>query len=129
MPEPWGNGVAREQHRVFLKLKRAIAKRVKRGVYEGMETADQQRLKDYDPLVELAVIANDPETHTPLRIMAHVKVAEYVYGSLKAPEVQAALAAQNITVQIAPFAAGRALPPPSEDSEPRKVEAEVVEDE
>ena len=44
---------------------------------------------EYDPVVAMAAIANDPSTPLPLRLKAHSEVAQYLRPKLKAVEIEA----------------------------------------
>lgn len=52
--------------------------------------AIQTRFPEYNPIIEMAAIANDPEVPLEMRFAAHKEIAQYVEPKRKAIEVDAA---------------------------------------
>lgn len=121
-PRGWPRGDKTQAYSLFVDLRKMIKARTRNGWYKN-RLADGQRegtldcvdddLEDrlkrgYDPLEEIALMANDPRVPVPLRLMAHKTVAEYVHiplSTAKALEQSLATGAP-IIIQIAPWAAG-----------------------
>lgn len=63
-----------------------------RDLQERMQAAVLERcgLADYDPVIELAIIANDKSNPVEVRGSAHKSVAPYIHAQRKAVEVTGA---------------------------------------
>lgn len=68
--------------------------------------ATKGRVKDYDPLVEMALIANDVTIKDEIRVAMHCKVAEFIYPKVRTLDFSngSSSNAVKITVEIAPYA-------------------------
>ena len=58
---------------------------------QALLVAIQARFPEYNPIIEMAAIANDPEVPLDMRFAAHKEVAQYVEPKRKAVEVDATL--------------------------------------
>lgn len=139
MPAEYGNSLARERYKIFKKLQSAVRQKIRRGELGAIGEDDARRLASYDPLIEIAVMANDRETPKNMRLLCHMEIAKYVHAPLKATELALTDASGGqVVVQIQSFA-DRApkpamLPEPilhtstKPGDQPREVSAELLDE-
>lgn len=80
------HGTAERAEAVFCRIKAMLATRVAAGAYESHPDLEQ-RLRDFDPIEELAVIATDPANKAPLRAYCLSEIAKYVHTQLRSVDV------------------------------------------
>lgn len=143
----FGNAAARSRYKILKRLKKAVREYARVQIAEGplasMTPQEQESLKDYDPLFRMALLEIDPQTPRSMKLLCQIELAKYFHSELKEPIGQIDSAGGGGGAPVVGLISYSSKPAPEDDAdlhtraieperqegEPRRVEAEVVDDE